>query len=631
MHYHGPLGAGEEDERVGKVYDHQVVSRLLPYLRPHKLQLAWGTATMLVATLTGVATPWLIGLAIDRFVAAKDLPGLTAISLAFLAAILVNAGASYIHQILLADMGQQVLYSLRTRLFDHLQRLSLSYYDRHAVGRVMSRVQNDVQQLQDFVTSGILTVGDFLSLVGVVVAILLLDLPLALITMSVIPVLAALMIVWQEHARRAFARVRTALAMVNAALQENISGVRVVQSLRREEENLRRFDQFNRDHRNANIHSSRVASALFPVVEVLVAVATALVLIAGGVRVLQGTLAVGALVAFALYVQRFFDPIRNLTMQYSEFQRAMVAGERIFHLLDTRTEVADAPHARDLPPPPAVGGEVRFEGVRFSYVPGVEVLHGIDLTIRPGETVALVGPTGAGKSTLAALVARFYDVTGGCISIDGHDIRQVARRSLVRQMALVLQEPFLFSASVKENIRYGRLDATDEEIAAAARAVGAHEFIQRLDNGYDTPVGERGINLSIGQRQLVSFARALLADPRILILDEATASVDPGTERAIQAALKTLLRGRTAIVIAHRLSTVRDADRIVVMDDGRVAQEGRHADLLAQEGIYARLWAMAFPSDTAVLSGDGHVPDRQPTSAGHGPGPDEGPVQGQRA
>jgi len=603
-HGHGHFTAGEDDERLGKVYDQQVVARLFPYLRPHRLQLAWAAAAMLVATLAGVATPWLIGQAIDRFVAAKDVPGLTAISLVLLLTVVVGAGASYLHQVLLADMGQKVLYALRTGLFDHLQRLSLSYYDRHAVGRVMSRVQNDVQQLQEFVTTGIMTLGDFLGLVGVIVAVLLMDLQLALLIMTVIPVLLGVMAMWQRHARLSYTRVRTALAMVNAALQENISGVRVVQSLRREEENLRRFDETNRGHRDANLNSARVSSTLFPVVELLVAVATALVLVVGGMRVLQGALAVGTLVAFALYVQRFFDPVRNLTMQYSEFQRAMVAGERIFRLLDTKPDVVDAPDARDLPP---VRGEVRFEDVRFSYAPNVEVLHGINLTVRPGETVALVGPTGAGKTTVAALIARFYDATAGRVTVDGHDVRAVTRRSLARQMAMVLQEPFLFSASVRENIRYGRLDATDAQVEAAAKAVGVHGFVQRLDRGYDTSVGERGISLSTGQRQLLSFARALLADPRILILDEATASVDPGTEHAIQIALKTLLHGRTAVIIAHRLSTVRDVDRIVVMDKGRIIQEGRHAELLAQSGLYAHLWSMAF-AEVAAPAEEANAP-----------------------
>jgi ATP-binding cassette subfamily B protein len=431
---------------------------------------------------------------------------------------------------------------------------------------------------------------------------LLLDVPLALVTFTVIPVLVAVMAVWQAQARKAFVRVRQAIAIVNSNLQENVSGVRVIQSLSREDENSRRFASINRDNLSANVEAGRLMAAVMPAVELLVSVATALVVIYGGWRVLDGSLTVGVVVAFALYVQRFFDPIRDLVLQYTQLQRAMAGGQRIFEVLDTPPEIVDADDAVVLQD---VRGEVVFDHVSFEYVDDIRVLDDINLRVKAGETIAIVGQTGAGKSTLTSLVSRFYDVTEGRVLIDGHDIRQIERHSLTHRLGIVLQDPFLFSGTVAENIRYGRMGATDEEVVEAAKTVGAHDFIKRLPGGYEAVLHERGQNLSLGQRQLIAFARAVIAQPRILILDEATANVDTRTEVVIQRALKRLLKGRTSFVIAHRLSTVRGADRVVVLEKGRVAEMGTHAELLAADGLYANLYRMTYEQSAASANGDG--------------------------
>ncbi len=593
-HVAGRLGEYLDEDALGKPFDLKVVRRLFGYMAPYKTSTFVGMASVIVATLTSIAVPWLVKLGVDD-ITQRDLHGLDMVVLAFTAIAVVGWIAQYVQLIVMAKVSQGVLYTLRTQLFDHLQRLSLSFYDRNEAGRVMSRVQNDVQTLQDFLNSSVLSIADLFSLVGVVIALFALDWKLASICMAVLPVLIIIMALWQRRARTAFVRVRQAIAVVNAGLQENISGIRVIQSMNREDENMRRFSNVNEAHMNANLQAGRLSAFLMPVVEMLMAVAIALVIVVGGSRVLGGEMQVGVLVAFALYIQRFFDPIRNLTMTYTELQRAMASGIRIFELLDTKAEVVDAPGARELPP---VHGEVRFEHVSFSYVPGIEVLHDMDLAVAAGESIALVGPTGAGKSTVVALLARFYDVKQGRITIDERDIRDVTRESLSRQVGMVLQDPFLFSGTVGENIRYGRLEASDEEVMEAAKTVGAHDFIMRLEKGYSTPLQERGGNLSVGQRQLVSFARAVLANPRILILDEATANIDTHTELLIQQALEKLLKGRTSFVIAHRLSTVRDASRVVVIDGGRIVEEGAPQELLAQGGLYTRLYTMNYRLDT---------------------------------
>ena len=573
-----------DDEVIGKVYDSKVISRLPRYLSPVKAWIALGATGMLMRTLATLAMPFLVGVAIDRYIQTGDLAGLNLIVMIFVGAALLVWAGGYLETLYLAYASQSILFRMRTEMFDHLQQLSLRFFDHNQVGKLMSRVQNDVQQLQGLLTEGILNfVSSFLTLVGIATIMIVMNPRLALITLTVVPVLSIAVIIWQRYARRAFIRVRRAVAKVNTQLQEGIAGVRVTQSLSREEKSFDEFNNVNQAYLGANLDAVKLQALMMPLIQILTGVAFSLLIIFGGDEVLEGRMGAGALIAFLLYVQRFFNPVQELAMMYAELQRAMASGVRIFEMLDIKPEINDAPHAIEIPP---VKGRIEFHQVHFGYQPGVEVLRDVNLIVHPGETVAIVGRTGAGKSSLVNILARFYEVTKGKITVDGHDVCSVTQKSLRRQIGIIPQEAFLFSGSIEHNILFGRLGASRQEIISAAKTAGAHAFINRFERGYETPVGERGGNLSAGQRQLICFARAILANPPILVLDEATSNVDTTTERLIQRSLRRLVKGRTTLIIAHRLSTVTNADRIVVLDKGRIAEIGSHRELLTQKGFY---------------------------------------------
>ena len=580
------------DENVSKKFDWYVIKKFGPYVGRYKGWTLVSVALMLLYTVLNLANPFLIGVAIDQFIGHNDLRGLAITGIVLIIVNVLMWQAQYWQVWSMSWAGQQILYNLSSDMFTHLQSLSLSFYDRTQIGRVMSRLQSDIDVLESMLSSGLLSMlGSLVSLVGIIIAMLAMNITLALLSFTVLPIMFVIAAFWQRFAQRSFRRTRAAISVVNATLQENITGMRVIQSLAREERNRDEFDELNAYNRDTNLEASRIAALILPLVEVVAAMAIAITVLYGGVLVSQGSLKVGVLVAFTLYINRFFDPIREISQQYSQLQRAGVAAERIFQILETPVEIKDKPGAEELP---QIHGEVEFRNVTFGYNRDLPVLQDFNLHMKAGQTVAIVGPTGAGKSTIAGLLARFYDIQQGSVLVDGHDVRDVTQHSLRSQIGVVLQEPFLFTGTIRDNIRYGRLEAADEEVAEAARAVGVHDLITQLPEGYNTLIRERGRNLSVGQRQLISFARALLADPRILILDEATANIDTFTELLVQQALKRLLHGRTALVIAHRLSTIKGADNIVVLQGGRIVEQGTHAELLQRNGIYASLYAMGF-------------------------------------
>lgn len=566
--------------------------RLLGELRPYRRQLFLALGLVVVGAVTQAGGPWLIGRAIDRFILRGNATGLLWMMVLLLLVYVAGALASWGQIRQVGSIGQSILAFMRRRIFDRLLRLPLGYFDHRPAGDLMSRITNDVDTLNQLLSQGITQLlGSLFSLIGIVIAMLLLDWRLALVCFTIIPVMLLVNVFFARRARKAFRVTRETVGDVTAGLQEEIVGVREAQAFNRTGTNIERFRARNAANRTANVQAVAITSAFSPAIDVLSTLSTAIVIGFGGYLVVTGTLTVGVLTAFLIYVQQFFRPIQLASQVYTQAQAALAGAERIYNILDEHTESSDPPDAAK---PAAVEGEIEFDEVTFAYEPGRPVLRGLDFEIEAGQTVALVGQTGAGKTTIANLIPRFYDVTKGAVRVDGRDVREVERRSLRSGIATVLQEPFLFSGTIAENIGYGRLDASREEIEDAARAVSAHGFISSLPDGYDTHLGEGGGNLSQGQRQLLSFARAILADPGILILDEATSNIDTRTEAVIQVALDTLLAGRTSVVIAHRLSTIRNADVILVIEAGRVAERGTHAELLSQNGIYADLYRRQF-------------------------------------
>jgi len=586
----------DEEEVFGKAYDPRIIRRIWSFVRPYRGRIFISVAAVLVFTLTQLAIPLVIRYAIDHGMTPGKLDRSVMISAiaAFTVIILVNYAASHVQESVVGKVAENVLSDLRRAMFSHLQRVSLSFMDKTEVGRLMSRLQGDVNSMQEFLETSVMSVGDIVLLFGIVTVLLWLDFRLGLLTLSTMPMLFIVRLFWLPRAKVAFMAAHETNSIANGALAEGIHGVRTVQSLERQHVNFDLYDEKVLANLNAHLRSAKYAQVMVPIVDTLTGIAMATVIVVGGSMVLSHSLDVGVMVAFLFYIQRFFDPIRSLTMQYSVMQRAMASGQRISEVLDVPVDVSDKENAvalsRDM------DGSVEFRNVTFGYRQNQPVLKNISFRVNPGETVALVGPTGSGKSSSMALVHRFYDVWSGEVLVGGHDVRDLTQDSLGDQVAMVLQEPFLFSGTVLENIRYHKTSASREEVVRAAQAVGAHDFIEHLPDGYDTELEQRGGNLSLGQRQLISFARALVADAKILVLDEATASIDSYTEMLIQKALIKLLEGRTGLVIAHRLATIRGADRIIVLQNGEIVESGNHEQLMQRKGLYARLYNMNYAS-----------------------------------
>lgn len=577
-----------------KDFDPKVTRELLGYLAPYAKKVYLSLALMAINSAAVVAGPYLVKIALDEGIAKGSVTVLRTTVLIYALIAFLQWFAIYSRVYIMSRVGQSIIYDIREKMFAHLQRLSLSFYARFSVGRIIVRLINDVNVLREFITWAMLAIArDIFTLLGIIISMLIMNPRLSLLAFSVLPVMVFITYLFRRKSRHNYRESRAAISWVNSVLAENINGLRVVQAFSREDTNYQYFkDTVNRNNLDINLRVARLSALFFPGVDFLGTIAMALVIWLGGVAVIGDEITPGLLVAFVLYINRFFDPIRDLSRRFDTFQSTMASGERISSLLTSPIEIQDQPNANDLP---AIKGEIEFEHVSFHYADDpTSVLRDINISINPGETIALVGKTGAGKTTFIKLVARFHDPSEGQIRIDGFDLKSITQQSLRQQMGIVLQDPFLFSGSVYDNILFGRIDAGKDEVIQAAKAVGAHDFIIKLAQGYDTLVEEGGAILSVGQRQLISFARALLANPRILILDEATSSVDTQTELKLQAALSTLLSDRTSIVIAHRLSTIVNSDRILVIDDGQIIEEGSHQELLAQKGKYFELYSLRF-------------------------------------